>query len=334
MLIELTVDFVNDTRYDEIKSSDSRKEGFNMNIIEVHKVNENLYILNENINPDMYFSMALVIGSEKAAIIDTAYGASDELDKVIKKITDKPVICLLTHCDPDHAGGAALFDEIYMSNLDDELLKKGSVKAGTRMMVVKQLAGGNEEIVNYTKKHMVKNNSFQYKNIKDGDLIELGDCSLEVISFPGHTKGSMCFYNQKENYVIAGDAIANANSPVIFFDKCLPLSEYKRNLERFIQRVGEDVVIYTGHDILPLQKQIIPEILVLCDEVLAGNTKNDTPYVAPFLRIDLSKFNWFTKIIIRFIMGKVAKKELGDAIPLEHKKAGFTASIKYNANKI
>ena len=305
-----------------------------MNLIQVNKINENLYILNENINPNMYFTMALVIGSEKAAIIDTGYGSTGDLDKIIKNITDKPVICLLTHCDPDHAGSAALFNEIYMSSLDEELMKKGSINPRTRLMVVKKSCEGNEELIEYAKTHIVKNSSFQYKNIEDGNVFDLGDCKLEAISLPGHSKGSMCFLNRKENYVITGDSIANNNSSVIFFDKCLPLSVFKENLERFIKKVGHDVVIYTGHDIQPLKKQIIPEILCLCDEVMAGDTAKDTPYIAPFLKIDLSNSNWLTKIFTGLIMKVVAKKELGNSIPLEHKKASYTASIKYNANKI
>jgi glyoxylase-like metal-dependent hydrolase (beta-lactamase superfamily II) len=304
-----------------------------MNVIEVNKINDKLYILNENINPKSYYTMALVIGSEKAAIIDTGYGTTGDLDKIIRNITDRPVICLLTHCDPDHAGSAALFDEIYMSSLDEELMN-GSLNLHARMMVVKNSCDGNEELIKYAKDHIVKNRSFQYKNIEDGDIFDLGDCKLEVVSLPGHSKGSMCFLNRKENYAITGDSIANINSPVLFFQKCLPLSVYKENLEGFIEKVGKDVVIYTGHDIKPLKKQIIPEILTLCDEVMASDTAKDTPYIAPFMKIYSDSSNWLTKTLKQLIMHFVSKKQLGNSIPLEHKKDGYTASIKYNANKI
>ena len=74
----------------------------------------------------------------------------------------------------------------------------------------------------------------------------------------------MRFLNRKENYAITGDSITNINSPVLFFDRCLPLSVYKENLEKFIEKVRNNVVIYSGHDIQPLKKQVIPEILTLC----------------------------------------------------------------------
>lgn len=68
----------------------------------------------------------------------------------------------------------------------------------------------------YCKEHIVKKSTFSYRNIKDGDLFDLGGCALEAISFGGHTKGSMCFFNRKQKYVITADSIANANSPVLF----------------------------------------------------------------------------------------------------------------------
>lgn len=305
-----------------------------MNIIEVNKINDRLYILNENINPKVKITMGLVIGSKKVAIIDTGYGTSGDLDKIIKQITDKPVICLLTHCDPDHGGSAALFDEKYMSSFEEESIKKGSLNPRTRLMIVKNSCDGNEELLEYAKEHMVKNSSFIYKSIKAGDVFDLGDCELEAISLGGHTKGSMCFLNQKENYAITGDSIANINSPVLFFGRCLPLSVYKENLEKFIKKVGDNIVIYSGHDIQPLKKQIIPEILTLCEEVMSGDTAKDIPYVPPFFKVDLSNSNWLGKIFMPLVMNFVAKKQLGNSRPLEHKKAGYIASIKYNANKI
>lgn len=305
-----------------------------MNIIDISKISEKLYILNENITSKMNITMALVIGSERAAIIDTGYGVTGDLEKIIKNITDKPVICILTHCDPDHAGSAALFDEIYMSSLDEELMQKGALNLRTRMMLVKNSCAGNKELIEYAKLHMAKDNQFPYINIEDGDSFDLGDCKLEAISLGGHTKGSMCFFNRQENYVVTGDSIANNNSPVLFFDKCMPLSVYKKNLEQFIERTGDDVIIYTGHDILPLKKKIIPEIITLCDEIVGGDTANDTPYMPPFFKPPLDHSNWLTKIFMRLFLKYVAKKQLGNSIPREHKKTGCIVSIKYNANKI
>jgi glyoxylase-like metal-dependent hydrolase (beta-lactamase superfamily II) len=43
--------------------------------------------------------------------------------------------------------------------------------------------------------------------IKENDLIEFGRFSLRVIETPGHTPGSVCFYDEKNQFVITGDTL-------------------------------------------------------------------------------------------------------------------------------
>ena len=215
------------------------------NIIEVKKINDSLYLLNENISEEGFITMMLVIGDKRAAIIDTGTGISGDLDKVICSITSKPTICLLTHCDPDHAGGAALFGEIYMSSLDEQLMK-ASLSYHTRYLMVRGMTK-SEDVKRCAKDCMVKESHFEYRDVRDGDVFDLGSRKLEAFSLGGHTEGSMCYIDRAGKCLFSGDSIANANSAVLIFDKCLPLSEYKKNLERLLQTVGQDMDIYTGH---------------------------------------------------------------------------------------
>lgn len=48
--------------------------------------------------------MYLLVGNEKALLIDSDYGMLD-LPQVVREITDKPVICACTHGHLDHALG-------------------------------------------------------------------------------------------------------------------------------------------------------------------------------------------------------------------------------------
>ena len=306
---------------------------YEIEIITVRKIKENLYQLSENISAEVAVQMYLVIGNKKAAIIDTGYGLSGDLDKVIKSVTDKPVICLLTHCDPDHAGSAALFADIHMSDKDKVLMDNGSLAQIGRFGTAQAMCD-DEERVKYFKKNIVKAKRFEFKNIEDGEVFDLGDIKLTAISFPGHTEGSMCFWNSDENYCIVGDAVANVSSPVLFFKKCRPLEDYKYNLIGFMEKVGKGCELYSGHNREHLPKQLIPEILELCDEVLEGKTESDIPYTPPFLKEAPEEAGVFEKIKSRLISEVVSKKELGDAIPMEHSREDFFASIKYNANKI
>jgi len=43
--------------------------------------------------------------------------------------------------------------------------------------------------------------------INDNDEIKFGNSSLSVISTPGHADGSLCFYSQKDQFIIVGDVL-------------------------------------------------------------------------------------------------------------------------------
>ena len=57
--------------------------------------------------------MYLVVGAERAALIDTGMGFPG-LHQLVEKLTDKPVIVLNTHGHLDHIGGNDEFDCIYL----------------------------------------------------------------------------------------------------------------------------------------------------------------------------------------------------------------------------
>ncbi|MDR0819241.1 MAG: MBL fold metallo-hydrolase, partial [Oscillospiraceae bacterium] len=80
-----------------------------------------------NLTPGMSNSY-LVVGSDKALLIDTGVGR-DDLPEQIAKITDKPVSLVTTHAHGDHTGGHKFFDVFHIGEkdipfLDDSLKSK------------------------------------------------------------------------------------------------------------------------------------------------------------------------------------------------------------------
>lgn len=47
--------------------------------------------------------------------------------------------------------------------------------------------------------------------LHDGEILPLGDETLEVISVPGHSPGSVAFYCKDSGFVITGDALFNGS---------------------------------------------------------------------------------------------------------------------------
>ena len=59
-------------------------------------------------------SLYIVEGNERALLID-AGTYIPELDKIVAKITSKPVIMMATHAHGDHVGGVGPFPEVYLN---------------------------------------------------------------------------------------------------------------------------------------------------------------------------------------------------------------------------
>lgn len=67
-------------------------------------------------------AMFLLKGTERALLIDTGVGMTD-LKKLISWLTPLPYDVVLTHGHPDHIGGAAQFEEVYIHEKDEDSLK-------------------------------------------------------------------------------------------------------------------------------------------------------------------------------------------------------------------
>ncbi len=82
--------------------------------------------------------------------------------------------------------------------------------------------------------------------IEEGDTIEYGNASLEVIYTPGHADGSVCLVNHTERYVITGD--------VLFRDSIgrtdLPTGNFNTLMDSIktkLFNLPNDYIVYPGH---------------------------------------------------------------------------------------
>ena len=82
--------------------------------------------------------------------------------------------------------------------------------------------------------------------LEEGDKVSFGKSTLEILFTPGHSPGSICFYNPEQKFVIGGD--------VLFYGSIgrtdLPGGDYETLIESIHQKVfplGDDYKVYPGH---------------------------------------------------------------------------------------
>ena len=82
--------------------------------------------------------------------------------------------------------------------------------------------------------------------IEEGDIINFGNSSVEVLYTPGHADGSICLVNHAERYVVSGDvlfrdSIGRTDLPTGDFDTLYSSITTK------LFSLPDDYIVYPGH---------------------------------------------------------------------------------------
>ena len=192
-------------------------------------------------------SLYLVEGNDRAVLIDAGTRVPG-LDKIVAGITSKPVTMILTHGHGDHVGGVGPFPEVWIGPADEPMLRNSQ----------RRYKG-------------------EVKHLTDGETIDLGGRQLEVMFTPGHTSGSVTFFDKENHYGFSGDAFGSTNLLVFTY-----LSNVKASAEKVEQYMKDNDIrfLYPGHysgDNLESPKRVT-DIKNLCDDLLTGKrqgTKSD-----------------------------------------------------------
>jgi hydroxyacylglutathione hydrolase len=239
------------------------------------KVNDNLYIIaeihqpfpkNEVTNPPHTQQMGLVIGSKKAALIDTGLGLAD-LRKFVSQFTSLPIIVLNTHGHVDHVGANQLFDLSYITREDEPAMLKAN--RAERLKGYMQFMEGNAEMIAFAEKSMISDKPFKYDFLKDGDRVDLGGVELEVVAFPGHSPGSVAFIDRRDNVAFCGDSILFR---VLLGDR-EKLAQWLKSLDNFAEKTKGIDTIVNGHQWEPFHRSDIDEERALANAILNRKIK-------------------------------------------------------------
>ena len=145
----------------------------------------------------------LIVGREKAALIDTAYGIGD-LPGAVRSVTALPLIILNTHSHGDHIGGNGLFTEpIYMGQEDIPNTDYTNSRFFRQTMIdrVKNKPAGFDE------QEYLARGVGDLHPCRDGDVYDLGGMQIRALAVPGHSVGSRAFYLEEKRYLYTGDNV-------------------------------------------------------------------------------------------------------------------------------
>ncbi len=227
-------------------------------------------------------SMFLLIGSEKALLIDCGFGIGD-LKGAVRMLTDKPLIVALSHNHPDHTGNARQFPEVWMNHEDLglEIPCPLEMRRGDMRQIARRQKGSIGAPYNLFHLYPFDLNTDlrepeepmpEICDLRDGQTFDLGGGRVvRALACPGHTKGEMVFLDEMTRTLIAGDAV-NYNLGV----GAVPLERTLKALRRIRNLRDSYDGIWNGHHDFralgaPLDEDCLPTIIALMDDAVAGH---------------------------------------------------------------
>lgn len=173
------------------------------------KVSENVYRISEPfgaVEPRVgvkTVNMYLVIGTDRAVLIDSGMGIGDLAAEVGAR-TDLPCLVLNTHYHWDHIGANARFPSRAIHHSEKDLVAMepdvSDVREAMRAPGAMAALPAGFDPAAY---RILTVPATQV--LEDGDRIDLGGRSLRVLHTPGHSPGHVCVFDEGTGILFTGD---------------------------------------------------------------------------------------------------------------------------------
>ena len=200
----------------------------------------------------------LLIGEEKAALIDTGLGI-DNIKRITDQLTNLPIIVLTTHVHWDHIGSHGEFKNIYVHKDEEKWLINGIKK-----LPIEQIRKDvSRDITIPTPKEFNPDTYKPFKGIPTGllndrDEIELGNRKLIIYHTPGHSPGHISIFDNRTGYLFTGDLLYDETPVYAFFPTTDPV-ELVQSLKK-ISKISNVTKIFGGHNTIGLDPNILHEV--------------------------------------------------------------------------
>ena len=182
---------------------------------------ENTYLLTDSENKAILIDPGMYHAQENAAFFEYLNKNNLQLERLI-----------LTHAHLDHVFGVNWVNETF--GLSPEVNVADKFIYDTAHVVANQYGLQMKKLIPAT------------IGLKDNSTIQFGGRELEVILAPGHSPGSVCFYNKDDGFVIGGDvlfqgSIGRTDLPGGDFDTLI------QSIQSRLLPLPDDTVVYSGH---------------------------------------------------------------------------------------
>jgi glyoxylase-like metal-dependent hydrolase (beta-lactamase superfamily II) len=152
----------------------------------------------------------LIVGSQRALLFDTGLGIGD-MRRLASELTPLETIVLNSHTHYDHVGGNHQFEEIYGTSSEFSRTNAN----GRPHEAVREFVGEGwiwKPLPDGFVAADYASAPFTITNVvSDGETIDIGDRTLEVVMTPGHAPDAICLLDRENRLLFVGDTFYPAS---------------------------------------------------------------------------------------------------------------------------
>ena len=236
--------------------------------VEVYQFRDNLYgLFTENCDGMGDVWMYLIIGPDKAMLIDTGYGLGDIKALCSHLAGGRELVVVNTHDHFDHAYGNCRFDKVYCH----EYLVPYLTNQHSHMWDYLFDYWGDNIWLEFDRSDLPVWREYQIIGVPDGYTWDLGGgYEVELIHTGGHAAGHAAFLDKQNRILFTGDNICSdvsgcgsvgapgAQGP---YAECTLLSYYRDRMRLLVDRIDEYDYIFPQHFMNNVEASVMPNIL-------------------------------------------------------------------------
>ena len=215
----------------------------------------------------------LAEGERGAALIDSTCGHAG-LDQVVAGLTAKPVQVLMTHGHRDHVGGAWAFGKAWLHPGDLPLVERACDSARRAEFARSRAPEGLQGELTARR---FPAGPVEWLTLGEGQVFDLGGLALEVLEAPGHTAGSVCFWDRAGGTLFSGDICTRRTLMMLPESLSLEVLEGTlRRLQGILPQVEHHLI---GHDPGTPGEGVLEQLLSCAADIRAGRDDHE-PYAS------------------------------------------------------
>ena len=214
----------------------------------------------------------LIVGQERAILFDTGLGLLS-IRPVVERITSLPVTVLNSHTHYDHVGGNSEFSSVLAIDTAYTRANMAGFEHSriADNFVPEAFCNGAPPGVDISSFYTPPWKASRF--VEDGEMLDLGGRTLEVLHVPGHTPDATALLDADNGLLFTGDTYYDAQ--LWLFVPETNLDDYERSITRLVSLEGDIRFLLGAHNVARVDAGRLEQVKTAFHQLRSGELSAD-----------------------------------------------------------